>query len=396
MKFMRIIKSFSFLLSLFIPRSSKILVFGDRSGNRFAENSRYLYLFLSFNSKFNCIWLTKSTTIRDSLKSKGLNSELSNSLKGIFFGFRANWHIFNHSVKDTNQFTSIGANQLNLWTGIQIKKLKHFVDYNKIYNKLAFLYKKTFKKKKFFLYPNSSNFSHITDHYYTNEYELLKMASPKNMIFSISKQIDLEKKYLFENEITEVNNLRKIKGKVIGYFPTWREHSNDFFIDLKNIEELITLDKILQKNESIILIKYHSTSAEKDKEMLSMFENLKSFKILKYDFDLNIILSSCDMLISDYSGIITDYLYINKPIVLYIPDIKSYGSTPGLNINYYKFDVGHKAFNFDTLLKLINDFLNKNEKFNNEYLEKRKKYFSLFFQIEKFDFEKMRDIISND
>ena len=32
----------------------------------------------------------------------------------------------------------------------------------------------------------------------------------------------------------------------------------------------------------------------------------------------------CDLLISDYSGAIIDYLITQKPIILYTPDLKSF------------------------------------------------------------------------
>ena len=39
----KILKIISVLISIIIPRTNKIVVFGERSGNRFAEDARYLW-----------------------------------------------------------------------------------------------------------------------------------------------------------------------------------------------------------------------------------------------------------------------------------------------------------------------------------------------------------------
>ncbi len=391
----KIIKILSFVISLIVPRTNNIAVFGERSGNRFAEDARYLYLYLSENSKIDCIWLTKNKKVYNYLRSNGLKSEISYSLKGIYFGFRAKWHIFNYSKSDTNEFTSIGANHLNVWTGIQIKKLKKFVNYNRSYNKLVYIFRKLFKKQKLFLYPDKSNFSWITDHYHKDDYKILHLNFPKNILYSKIINENKNIKYLLKNEEEEIEKLKKINGRIIGYFPTWRDNSRDFFIDLYDFDKLKLLNDILNKNNSIMIIKYHATTIEKDKEILKKFESYESFKILRYDFDLNSILSSCDILISDYSGIVADFLYINKPIILYIPDLKNYQLDPGLNLDYKKFDIGHKVFSFDELVVNIKNYFEDEKEFNNKFLLQRKKYFDIFYQNKDLGLEKISQIISN-
>ena len=94
------------IFSLLIPQSKKILVFGDRGGIRFTDNSRYLFFYynLFFKDK-RCIWLTKDPKIQKYLKKKGFESYISNSLTGLYFKLRASWHIFNYSEEDTSTYS---------------------------------------------------------------------------------------------------------------------------------------------------------------------------------------------------------------------------------------------------------------------------------------------------
>ena len=96
-----------FILSLVIPQSKKILVFGDRGGSRFTDNSRYLFFYYNYFIKdMKCIWLTKNLKILNYLRSKGFECYFSNSIMGIYYGLRSSWHIFNYSEEDTSIYTA--------------------------------------------------------------------------------------------------------------------------------------------------------------------------------------------------------------------------------------------------------------------------------------------------
>ena len=44
-------------------------------------------------------------------------------------------------------------------------------------------------------------------------------------------------------------------------------------------------------------------------------KSLDNFVFVDYETDLNSILFKCDYLITDYSGVVFDYLLLNKPII---------------------------------------------------------------------------------
>ena len=85
----------------------------------------------------------------------------------------------------------------------------------------------------------------------------------------------------------------------------------------------------------------------------------------------------CDLLISDYSGAIIDYLIMQKPIILYTPDFKSFKKDPGLFFDYNKFNFCHKTTKYDQLVKLIKNIFQtiKNLVKNIRIKEKIKKLF---------------------
>jgi len=54
------IKILIFFIIKIIPKNKNLLVFGDRAGLRFADNSKHLFIYLNkYKKRFRCIWITK-------------------------------------------------------------------------------------------------------------------------------------------------------------------------------------------------------------------------------------------------------------------------------------------------------------------------------------------------
>ncbi len=387
---------FSYIISFLIPRSKNMLVIGSRDGKRFADNSRYFFFYLLKNYNYKIIWLTKSEKIEKYLISKKYKVFKSNSLKGLFYGFRAKYHIFDYSEYDTNEFSSIRASKINLGHGIYIKKIEKRIKNPNIIN---LIYNKLVNKKNYHIYPNKKYAWHILNYFPKNKYNFALSNFPRN-IFLFNKKY-LNSSFLTTKEKKIMNKLNKIKGVIIGYFPTWRKEGVDLFIDVKKYSELKKLNDLLKKKNSFMVVKHHSNHFIEDKiHKLSKknffinnnLEKLSNIINLDYDIDLNSILWKCDLLISDYSGAIIDFLITEKPIILYIPDFKKFKRNPGIFFDYDKFHFGHRAENFKKLLVILNKFFKNNKKFYSTYLGKRKKLRNVFFKNNNY-FENIIDLI---
>ncbi len=131
---------------------------------------------------------------------------------------------------------------------------------------------------------------------------------------------------------------------VIFYMPTWRgtvsQVSND---NEKLMADLNTISKKLSENE-IFFVKLHPFQAEID---LSVFTNIYP---MPKEFELYEFLTCVDVLITDYSSIMYDFLNTNKKIVLYTYDKEEYFSTRGVyeDIDQYPFK---QVDNVDDLIK---------------------------------------------
>ncbi len=369
-----------FVLKILIPLKKNYLVFGHRSGRRFGDNSRYM--FIHFNENFKnkrCIWITKEIKILKLVRSMGYECYLNNSVKGIYFALISYWHIYDCYEDDIYSDITKLSNNINLWHGTLFKKLTK--------NKNTYLKDCIFRLsniffKKYIVYPNKKYSNHLLSHYPTKKYKLIVSNSPRNVLLK-NKVPKNDYLYLTKKEKSISDKLKNTKKKVIGYFPTWRFNGLEVFPETLKKDDLKRLNNILLKNNYLFVIKKHPNSYKEDnhnlynKESEKIFktlEKLKGFYLLDYDVDLNSIISNCELLISDYSGAVFDFLLLEKPIIFYVPDIKTYKKKPGLFFDIEKLDIGPIAYNIKDLINQLSK-KNINNKYKKKILQFRKKIF---------------------
>lgn len=205
-------------------------------------------------------------------------------------------------------------------------------------------------------WTNETNFEHIF-----SAKEFLNLGYPRNDIF-----------YKDEDELDLIfcdkkiyNTIKKSQKKVILYMPTHRENRKELNLNFD------TLNQNLQKIDAIFIIKMHPF-------VLEYYKNHQEIEYSNIFFhnsygDIYPLLKYVDILVSDYSSIVYDFLLLDKPIVFYIYDIEEYTKNVPLLFDYDDFSPGIKV---KTQVELENAFL-----LEDNYIEKRKAIKNLFFDI---------------
>ena len=277
------------ILKLFIPTDRNLIVFGHRAGRRFGDNSRSLFIYINNKIKEkNCIWITKSKSVLDSVKKLGYKSYYHNSLLGLYFSLRAKWHIFDCTEADINEPITKLSNNINLWHGILFKKLKNHKNNN--FTKIIFNLTNLFLEK-YIVYPNKFYSKHLLNHFPKNKFKLIISNSPRNIFMYNNNNVKL-KYYKTLKEKKICNYLKSSKKKIIGYFPTWRFNGMEIFPQKIDNFKFKELSKFLVKNNLVLVIKKHPNSFFEDKHKLynkdlekiyRQLSKLKGFYLLDYD-----------------------------------------------------------------------------------------------------------------
>ena len=371
-----LIKILLFIITRIIPKDKHLLVFGDRAGRRLADNSRYLFFYINKNyKKFHCVWISKDKKIIEYLRENNYNAYDGGSLIGIYYCLRAKFHIFNFVENDIHKFITLFSDSILLWHGVLPKKIKSIKIETSMISK--YLNKKVIK---FFVYTNEKLSKNIFDRFPSNKYKLLISNLPRNLIFEETSSENMNY-FRTKNEINYINTIKQEKKNVFGYFPTWRPDGLELFRDLKSFDQLKNIDKVLQNTNSILLIKRHMNSDKKDENILynkdiesvsRYMKSLKNFRFINYDFDLNSLLSTCDVLITDYSGVIFDFLYQDKPIITYAPDYEVIKKENGFSFDPVENKLSHYASNIETLCNFIIEYCTDKTLFTNKFRDRRK------------------------
>jgi CDP-glycerol glycerophosphotransferase len=113
---------------------------------------------------------------------------------------------------------------------------------------------------------------------------------------------------------------------VILYAPTWRGRINAVDADVEQQFEAVRLLQREFGGSHHILVSLHNFVVARLKELPP------TIKLVSDTVDINETLAAVDVLVSDYSSIIFDYLVLDRPIVLYVPDRAVYEAERGLYI----------------------------------------------------------------
>lgn len=379
---------FFFFFLFLIPKKKNLYVFGDRDGRRFCDNSRYLFFYLSKNNKNRkFIWITKDKDIIKKINNIGYKSYYYNSFWGVYYCLFANWHIYNYSENDIHPILSKFSNNINLWHGALLKKIPKFQTnffFNLICHFNTSLYNLFYKR--YFFYPNYKYLDTLIKHFPKKYYIFLRSNFPRNIVLKKQhKNIDFYSTAIEKLFITQIK-----KKNVLGYFPTWRRDGIELFKNENNYRQLFNLNNTLERNNAILLYKRHMNSDPKDmnrhyNSKIEKIENklrkFKNFIALDYRIDLNSVVSSCDLLVSDYSGVIFDYLFLNRPIVLYTPDHIEFDKIQGTLFNYDDIEIGHQVFNLRQLVKCLSIYFKNKKKFSMSFQKKKNIFFNNFFEV---------------
>lgn len=145
--------------------------------------------------------------------------------------------------------------------------------------------------------------------------------------------------------------------------PTHRENRQGLNLDLTQ------LNKKLQEIDAIFVIKMHPFVLElyknKPKEIFSniLFHNANG--------DIYPLLKHIDILVSDYSSIVYDFLLLDKPIIFYTYDLDEYQKNYQFLFDFNSYSPGVKVVNQQEL----EDAFSQQDNFQ----EQRKEIKNLFF-----------------
>lgn len=337
-----IVLNFVNILTTLIPKDKKLIIFGGWNGEKFIDNSKYLFIyFLSKNDGFKKIWITKNRNLCINLNSEGYKTLYAYSIKGIIIQAQASVVVFNQSVEADFISCLIKLNNLRiqLWHGTPIKKIGYSDRYN--------IYTKRLMSISNILIPFYNDrldmciaIGDFDKQIYKNAFNV----EEKNIVITGYPRNDI----LFcENKIRNSTNLR------ILYLPTLRIDFSELLKYILNDVIIDEIDQLLIENECELYIKLHPAQI-KQNYFTNYINGKKKIKFIFQDNQMDIYedLLSYDILITDISGVYFDLLLTQIKIYTYFPDIEMYLSNErDIYYNVEEISVSKIYNKFNNLIK---------------------------------------------
>lgn len=290
-----------YFISKLIPRDQKTIVFGTHTAS-FSGNIKALFLQYS-KPIYKKVFISSNKPLIQELNKQGYIAYSRYSLKGIYHSLRAGVYIYSSYPSDINFWLSNGAKYINVWHGTPIKKIERDVTTGKysLRNRYPFIFR--ILKPALFAKP-----------------DLLLVSSPHEER-CFKSAFGVSEKNLFRSFPPRLVHLPKNPNmdpgkKNILYTPTWRDdHSFDLFRYLDSH----SLNSFLQSQNAVLFIKLHPSDRTQPKT-----ETLSNIRLIDKNEDVYGYLDSIDLLISDYSSMVFEALYLSIPALLFCPDYETY------------------------------------------------------------------------
>ena len=371
--------------SLGWKRDDSIVLFGSWFGERFADNSRFLYQYLSENmSKFNLthvVWVSRSPSIVDTVNSLGYEAYLMDSKESINYHKIAKYHIICNAAASVYDYKadilceySWGAIKVNLWHGslgfknvgmssneYLVRKAKHRV----LFSLKEHLHQLSLYRKFVELPGGWGDCYYVSNTPTTTRQLWCSSQLPiKNYIEAGTPRVSYLPKMTVE-EKSILNYIRKFK-KIIIYLPTFRVGESSFDFE----EAGKSLQVYLKENNYLWVEKVHSANKLKPLVHGSNILNLP------HDFDVNLLIPFVDMMVSDYSSALGEAMYYYKPIIFYVPDLNEYlTGERGVVENIEEIMCGSIVKSVNELKEAVDSVLRNEFKPDNKYLAVRERYY---------------------
>lgn len=339
-----------------LPNEDDLWVFGPSRNGWFFDNSKYLFLYASNNTDKRCVWISKSLDEKtiEKLSNRGYEVYDSGGIMSKYLILRAEFVFISYRVDQRLNWFVTGSKVVQLWHGNPIKRLS--TPGRPWTNYLSYLFEN-------FAYENWSYFLVTADGYPSQIFQDVFSIPEENIVTCGYPRNDILQHQLSDGKIGNQSSLYKwaddTTSNIIVYLPTWRSDNQspkDRIFSAHNFP-IEPITDILDTTDSYLLVKPHPRT-----EVPAKINKTDRIRILPNNLDIYPVLSKTDILVTDYSSVLFDFLIVDKPIILYPFDYDKYEQQRGFYYDYYTDLPGRVAETSREFINTLEETLNGDDK----------------------------------
>ena len=358
-------------ISYLSPRNDSKWIFIAGDGSRFAENSKYLFLYCAEQREdVTPVWISTSEEVVAELRAEGFSTYAPDSLSGQFHLLTAGVAIETHgpefskylggaTIVDThhgNALKTMGADEGEGRSGL-IENAKHYL-WKTLYGSSYFVV--TNAGTPFETFRRAMGFD--DDELIVAPYPRLDVFYRTNPLFTLGTNTEMLDRVKAEHE----------ERSVVFYAPTFRNaYGRADGTPLSKIApDFDDLDEVLEETDATLYVSSHP------REPMSVdYDRYERIFEMENGDDLYPFLPYCDVLITDYSSIFYDFLLADDPILFHAPDLEEYESSRGLYFDYEEHVPGPISETTAGLCENLENVLVGADDYGDERVERRSEFY---------------------
>lgn len=343
----------------------------------FAGNAKALYEYMvkRYKNNMNYTWIVYNESSVDMLKSNGINTILIGTEEFKKYISKTDVFFTTQGNLDGDKIKAKNSIYIELWHGVGPKP-SGFAQENPSKEDIK----------------GYGNISEVVDYFIVpSDFWKVVWGAIFKVEFSRIKSLGMPIFDYFINSNGKENLSKVLKldltnyKKIIVYMPTFRKGFNhndinnlyDNVFNIKKGYDETKLNSFLEKNNYLLCIKLHP--GESSKINIKETKNIKVISeddMMKQQVSVNEIINAFDLLITDYSSIGTEFIFLDRPVLFNVCDIEEYTKNRGLFFGSDEFWFpGPKFKNLDELIDEIKKLLTNENYYKSERENKKKLWF---------------------
>jgi CDP-glycerol glycerophosphotransferase len=348
----------SALVSLVVPRSDRLWVFG--SGIGLGEGALPLFRLASerLGQSTRLVWLARSAAELEEARALGFDSIRKDGWRGFWTTLRARVIVVTHGFGDANRYGVRGGFVVQLWHGLPFKHLhldspstysvSFLPDLGVVRKVLAIGYRRAGRGLSLFPVASERVKPSIVSGF---------GIAPENVVVTGDPRDDV---LLAGDESTRRADARTVldqavpglpsSARVVLLAPTWRDGGADPTVP--TAMEWDTIAAWLEEHDAVLLVRTHplGRGSYADGPARSDRVRLLGPDLLR---DVNPVLWAVDAVVTDYSSIVFDFALVGRPVVFFAPDLADYASMRGYYVPFDEFTGGRAVTTWTDALERL-------------------------------------------
>jgi CDP-glycerol glycerophosphotransferase len=336
--------------------SPQLWIFGSWLGTRYADNSKYLFEYVSKQPGHTAVWFTRSRRVYKQVNTLGYRCVYFYSLQSLLLCFRARYVVTCVAYNDIPLWVyllSRSATYINLWHGTPLKRLvvnRHFLS-----RLLRRFIVTALGREVDMVISSSPEISEVfTDYFHIPLRSFAVTGYPRND--GMWRQ--------------ETYSADKGDTKYILFIPTFRDYAENVNLFEQYGFNIENVEAFLREKNAVLYVRLHPKDIFRSAKVFESVRSSQYIRFLTDEYikdDLYPFLGSVDVLITDYSSVYLDFLLLDRPIIFSAFDIETYVSHDrGFYFNYEEVTPGPKVRNWGDILYELEKLLSGDDDYKGE------------------------------